>query len=205
MTSTLSQTPQHWNKPRTWWAPADKVRAPLPSTPWQLQQQLHSSVLARRRKGIILYFTLFFTFTCSWHCPDANIKAKGLPFALASSQGTSADRDALSHHPVLCRQCFCERGRMQETALLYLGTSPYKENNSLYNYYYYIIYYIIIMELPKFCNTEQLWTQIWRCQCYLLLLYNSYSNTYSYLSVKIPKRHSILQHSYTDPDLGCKV
>lgn len=60
-------------------------------------------------------------------------KPKG--FALASSQGTSACRDAVSHHLVLCRQSFCKRDHMQETALLYLGTSPYKENNSLYNYY----------------------------------------------------------------------
>lgn len=45
-----------------------------------------------------------------------------------------------------------------------------------------IIHCIIIKELPKFCNPEQLWTQIWKCQCYLLLLYNSHSYAYSYLS-----------------------
>lgn len=45
-----------------------------------------------------------------------------------------------------------------------------------------IIHCVIIMELPKFCNPEELWAQIWRCQCYLLLLYNSYRYAYSYLS-----------------------
>lgn len=45
-----------------------------------------------------------------------------------------------------------------------------------------IMHCIIIKELSTFCNPEQLWTQIWRCQCYLLLLYNSHSYAYSYLS-----------------------
>lgn len=78
--------------------------------------------------------TLPFTFTSSWHWPDPNILAKDFPFLwlLAKNQQL---RDALAHRLLLCRQNFCTRGHVQETALLlYLGKSPYKDSNSPSSY-----------------------------------------------------------------------